>query len=68
MDKYFPSWLSAKAFFLGFLFTAIALFRQYAGYGFGTESVVGFLGATIFGGVFWGWILTRFLPRWFGKK
>ena len=68
MDNYFPSWLSAKAFSLASLLTAVGTFGQYAAYGFGVEPVVGFLGSTLFGGIFWGWILTKFLPRWFGKK
>ena len=68
MDKYFPSWLSAKAFLLAALLTAVGVFGQYAGYSFGIESIVGFVVSTLIGGIFWGWILTKFLPRWFGKS
>jgi len=68
MDKYFPSWLSAKAFLLASLLTAVGVFGQYSGYGVGIEPVVGFIVATLVGGIFWGWVLTKFLPRWFAKK
>lgn len=40
MDKYFPSWLSAKSFLLASLLTAVGVFSQYAGYGFGVESIL----------------------------
>lgn len=68
MDKYFPSWLSVKAFSLASLLTAVGVFGQYSAYGFGVEPVVGFLVSTFVGGIFLGWILTKFLPRWFGKN
>lgn len=68
MNKFFPKWISPRAFILASLISAVQAFRSADTYGFSTESVVYAIVQVLAGGLFWGWILTRFLPKYFGRS
>lgn len=68
MTKFFPKWISPRAFILASLISAIQAFRSVDTYGLSTESVVSAIVQILAGGLFWGWILTKFLPKYFGRK
>lgn len=68
MSKIFPKWISPRAFFLAALISVIPSFGAINFSGFSAEVIVQLLLQAFFGGLFWGWIFKKFLPKYFGKK
>ena len=62
--KYFSLAISGKAFVLALIFTAIPIFNN-ASFDASVEGIVITVTSIITGGVFWGWLLTKFLPKYF---
>jgi hypothetical protein len=68
MSKFFPKWLSPRAFIVAAFIAGIQGAKTIETYGFGTEAVVSAIVETLVGGIFWGWVLTKFVPKYFGTK
>jgi hypothetical protein len=66
MPKIFPNWLSPRAFIVASFISGIQGIRTIGTYGVGAEAVVGAITQTLVGGIFWGWTLARFVPKYFG--
>ena len=50
------------------LITGIQASKSLTTYGIGTESISYAVVQILAGGFFWGWILTKFFPKYFGRS
>jgi hypothetical protein len=58
-------WLNKRAVLIGALFGGYGNFNSLSTSGYSTEGWVGVIVGALVGGLFWGWVLTKFLPKWF---
>ena len=68
MNLKFPKWISPKAFLLAAFVTGLQGAQQLYVSGFSTEAIVSFLIQIAVGGLLWGWLLTKFIPKYFGNS
>jgi hypothetical protein len=68
MTKFFPKWISPRAFLVAILIAGIQSVNTIKTYGFGTESLVLAIVETLAGGILGGWFLTKFVSKYFGTK
>jgi hypothetical protein len=68
MNLKFPKWISPKAFLLAAFVTGLQGAQQLYSSGFSTEAIVSFLVQIAAGGLLWGWLLTKFIPKYFGNS
>ena len=68
MNFNFPKWLSPKAFLVAAFITGLQGAQQLYVSGFSTEAFVSFLIQIAVGGLRWGWLLTKFIPKYFGNS
>jgi hypothetical protein len=60
-----PRWLNKRAVLIGVLFGGYGNFNSLSTSGYSTEGWVGVIVGALVGGLFWGWVLTKFVPKWF---
>ncbi len=68
MSKIFPKWISPRAFSLAALMSFLPSLGGVNLNNLSAEIIVQLLLQAFFGGLFWGWIFTKFLPKYFGRK
>ena len=68
LDNIFPKWISPRAFLAAALMSAPNAYKTIETYGFGMESMYSAIVGVLVGGVFGGWLLTKFFPNYFGRS
>ena len=67
MSKLSLKWISTRAFLIATFISLILALKNFNFDSYSLEMVVQVILQGFFGGLFWGWILTKFLPKYFGK-
>lgn len=68
MNLKFPNWISPRAFFVAAFITGLQGAQNLYVSDFNTEATISFCIQILAGGLLWGWLLTKFIPKYFASN
>ncbi len=60
-----PQWLNKKAFAIGAFFGGLGNYSALSQSGYSMDGWLMMFVGIVVGGIFWGWVLTKFASKWF---